>query len=104
MRFLAAPWVGMLKDGAWLRHAAHANACAARLAADLSKINGIRLIAPTEANAVFANLPQATIDGVRDKGWRFYTFIGSGGVRFMCAWDTTQADMDALLADIRGSL
>jgi hypothetical protein len=33
MRFLAAPWVGVLEDGAWLRHAAHANAMAARLAA-----------------------------------------------------------------------
>jgi threonine aldolase len=31
MRFLAAPWVGMLKDGAWLRHAAQANAMARRL-------------------------------------------------------------------------
>src|SRR6266540_196291 len=25
MRYLSAPWVGMLKDGAWLRHAANAN-------------------------------------------------------------------------------
>ena len=32
MRFLAAPWVGMLEGGAWLKNAAHANACARRLA------------------------------------------------------------------------
>ena len=25
MRFLSAPWVGMLQDGAWIQHAAHAN-------------------------------------------------------------------------------
>ena len=30
MRFLAAPWVGMLESGAWLRNAAHGNACARR--------------------------------------------------------------------------
>lgn len=101
MRFLAAPWIGMLQDGAWLRHAAHANACAARLAAGLSKIDGVSLIAPTDANAVFANLPPAVIERVRETGWRFYTFIGSGGVRSMCAWDTTEADVDALLADIK---
>ena len=34
MRFLSAPWLGMLKDGAWLRHARHANAMAKRLKPD----------------------------------------------------------------------
>jgi threonine aldolase len=103
MRFLAAPWIGMLQDGAWLRHAAHANACAARLAAGLTKIDGVTLTAPTEANGVFATLPQSVVERVRDKGWRFYTFIGTGGARFMCAWDTTEDDVDALLADIRAA-
>ncbi len=28
MRFLSAPWVGMLESGAWLRNAEHANRCA----------------------------------------------------------------------------
>ena len=31
MRFLAAQWLGVLRDGAWLRYAAHANQCAALL-------------------------------------------------------------------------
>ena len=31
MRFLSAPWVGMLETGAWLRNAEHGNACARRL-------------------------------------------------------------------------
>jgi threonine aldolase len=101
MRFLAAPWIGMLHDGAWLRHAWHSNACAARLSEGLSAIQQASLLAPTQANAVFAALPEAAVDGLREKGWRFYTFIGSGGARFMCAWDTTQADVDALLDDIR---
>lgn len=101
MRFLAAPWIGMLEGGAWLRHAQRANACAARLSSGLSTIKDVTLIAPTQANAVFAALPDAAIDGLRERGWRFYTFIGSGGARFMCAWDTTEADVDALLGDVR---
>lgn len=101
MRFLAAPWIGMLHDGAWLRHAAHANRCAALLADGLSRIDGVSLIAPPQANAVFANLPLATIESLRGKGWRFYTFIGAGGVRLMCAWDTTVEDVNDLLADVR---
>jgi threonine aldolase len=101
MRFLAAPWIGMLQDGAWLRHARHSNACASRLSEGLSDIKQVNLMAPAQANAVFATLPEATLAELKHRGWRFYTFIGSGGARFMCAWDTTPEDVDALLADIR---
>jgi hypothetical protein len=76
-----------------------ANACAWRLSSGLSKIGQAKLMAPTQANAVFATLPQAVLDDLKEKGWRFYTFIGSGA-RFMCAWDTTEADVDRLLEDV----
>jgi threonine aldolase len=104
MRFLAAPWVGVLEDGAWLRHAAHANAMARRLAAAVEGLPGARLLAPAQANAVFVDLPAAAIDALRAKGWRFYTFVGATGVRFMCSWDTTVASVDALVADLRCAL
>jgi threonine aldolase len=38
---------------------------------------------------------------MRTAGWRFYQFIGSGGCRFMCAWDTTPEAVDAFAADLR---
>jgi threonine aldolase len=101
MRFLAAPWVGMLQDGAWLRHARHANACAARLSAGLSGIEDLKLIAPTQANAVFVDMPPRLINRLQMAGWNFYTFIGAGGARLMCAWDTMDEDVDAFLADVR---
>ena len=101
MRFLSAPWLGILAEGIWLRHAAHANAMALRLAAGLREISGTRLLFPVEANGVFVELPTLIQDGLRAKGWRFYTFIGAGGARFMCAWDTTPESVDSLLADIR---
>ncbi len=47
MRFLAAPWVGMLKSGAWLSNAAHANECARYLADQLSGIPGVEIVSPT---------------------------------------------------------
>src|SRR5512137_3067488 len=43
MRFLAAPWVGLLKDGAWLRHSRHANAMAALLEQELRPLPGIKV-------------------------------------------------------------
>ncbi|MFT3906553.1 MAG: low specificity L-threonine aldolase [Steroidobacteraceae bacterium] len=104
MRFLAAPWLGMLEDGAWLRHAAQGNRCAARLSKGLTTLADVRLMAPTQANAVFATLPEAAIGALRARGWRFYTFIGSGGARFMCSWDTSEQTVDDLLGDLRDLL
>jgi threonine aldolase len=104
MRFLAAPWLGVMKDGAWLRHASHANAMAQKLAAAIAHLPGARLLAPVEANGVFIDLPEAAIAAVRAKGWRFYNFVGATGVRFMCSWDTTPATVDAFAADLRGAL
>jgi threonine aldolase len=104
MRFLSASWVGMLREGAWLRHAAHANAMAARLELALRDLPGVKLLFPRQANAVFAELPRPAIEALWARGWLFYTFIGAGGCRFMCSWDTREADVDAFAADIRACL
>ena len=101
MRFLSAPWLGILENDAWLRHAGHANAMARRLADGIATLTGTRLMSPVEANGVFVILPTAIQDSLRSRGWRFYTFIGAGGARFMCAWDTRPETVDALLADLR---
>lgn len=100
MRFLAAPWVGILKSKAWLRNAKHANAMAARLEEGLATKAGLKLDARRQANACFVTLPEKVRDGLRARGWVFYTFIGVGGCRFMTSWDTTDADVDALVGDI----
>ena len=81
MRFLAAQWLGLLKDDAWLRYAAHANHCAALLEEALCALPEVELMFPRQANAVFARMPEVTIAALRQKGWLYYTFIGVGGVR-----------------------
>lgn len=102
MRYLAAPWVAMLEDGAWLKHAAHANAMARRLADGIAGLPGVELIAPVQANGVFVHLPKHAIEGLQSRGWLFYVFVGETGCRFMCAWDTPASVVDAFAADIRG--
>ena len=100
MRFLAAPFLGVLESGAYLRHAARANALAGRLAAGLAAIGGVTLKYPRQANAVFVQFDPAHARALREKGWQFYDFIGGGGARFMCSWSTTEAEVDALLRDV----
>lgn len=104
MRFLAAQWLGVLKSGAWLRHAAHANHCAEVLEAQLCALPEVNLMFPRQANAVFVQLPEAVIATLRQRGWRFYTFIGLGGVRLMCAWDTREETVYAFVADLKAEL
>ena len=100
MRFLAAPWLGMLEGEVWLDHARHANAEAQRLAEQLGAIPDVKLLSPCEANSVFVELPASVSRGLEERGWFFYNFIGEGGVRLMTAWDTQGSDVDALVADV----
>jgi threonine aldolase len=100
MRFIAAPWAGILETGAWLRNAEHANRCASLLEERLRTIPEIHIMFPRQANSVFVEMPPGWLKELRARGWRFYTFIGVGGARFMCSWDTTEARIDELIADI----
>lgn len=101
LRYLSAPWLGLLKDDVFLRNAAHANAMARLLADGLSGIEGVELIHPVEANAVFVRMSQSLIDSLYDAGWQFYTFIGSGHARFMCSWQTSEEAVLALTGEVR---
>lgn len=100
MRFLSAPWVGMLESGAWLRNATHANRCAQYFAKQVENIPGVRLTGPVEANAAFLEASEDVLNRVRERGWKFYTFIG-GAARVMFAWDTDMARIDAFCRDLR---
>jgi len=101
MRFLSAPWLGMLKDGAWLRHARHANTMAKRLETGLRKIHGVHISHPVQSNAVFAKIPKAAEEKLRERGWHFYTgVVTPDESRLMCSWDTTPEDVDAFVADL----
>ncbi len=99
MRFLSAPWVGMLESGAWLRNAEHANRCAQQFALLIDAIPGIKVAQPVEANAVFLLASDQILTALRKRGWQFYTFIG-GAARFMFAWDTDLRRVEALSRDL----
>ncbi|MFO7298003.1 MAG: low specificity L-threonine aldolase [Pseudomonadota bacterium] len=101
MRLVSAAWLGLLDGDVWLENARHANAMADRLAAGLKNIAGVALIAPVEANAVFADIPPELQRALREKGWHFYTFLGETGCRLMCAWDTEPETVDQFLTDLR---
>jgi threonine aldolase len=100
MRLVTAPWLALLEGDVWLSNARHANAMARRLSERITNLPGVRLLAPVQANGVFVELPAAVQARLREKGWRFYTFLGETGCRLMCAWDTTPETVDRFAADI----
>ncbi len=102
MRFLSAPWVGMLQDGAWLRHAKHANAMAHRLETALRQLPHIEIAFTVQSNGVFARIPSRVVEGLHQRGWKFYTgVVTPDESRLMCSWDTTPEDVDAFAKDVR---
>jgi threonine aldolase len=94
-RFYAAPFIGMLEDGAIFRYAAHANAMAKKIA-DASPF---ALRHPVESNAVFLDIDADRLERLQAKGWLVYPFE-DGSVRFTTCWATREAAVEELIADL----
>jgi threonine aldolase len=105
MRFLSAQFEALLGPGElWRRNAEAANAMAARLGAGVAGIDGVEVVHPVQANGVFAKLPRPVIDALlRDlpTDHPFYVWDEDANVvRWMCSWDTSEEDVDALIAAV----
>jgi threonine aldolase len=106
MRFMSAQLLALFDDGLGLRSAARANAMATRLrgALDDGRVRGLSFSQQTQANAVFAVLPNDAADRIRERV-RFYDWDRAAGeVRWMCSWDTSEADVDGFVTAIREEL
>jgi threonine aldolase len=104
MRFVSAQFLALLEDDLWLRSAAHSNAMAARLRAAVEGLDGVELTQETESNGVFAILPEGVADRLRER-FAFYDWDAARReVRWMCSFDTREADVDAFAAALREEL
>jgi threonine aldolase len=104
MRFISAQLLALLDNDLWLRNATHANAMAARLAEGVRSIPGVSITQPVQANAVFAVLPISVTERLQED-FHFYVWNHqTGEVRWMCAWDTTEADIDTFVAAISNEM
>ena len=106
MRFLSAQLLALFEGGLGIAAATQANAMAARLRGALEELAlpGLGFSQATQANAVFATLDNAAADRIREKV-RFYDWDRAAGeVRWMTAFDTTEADVDSFVEVIRSEL
>ena len=103
MRFLSAQLIALFEGDLWLRNAGHANAMAARLRAALDGVPGVEFSQPTQANGIFVRLPDGVADAVRSEFFFYDWDAAAREVRWMCSFDTTEADVDAFAALIRAA-
>lgn len=106
-RFLAAQMLAYLEDDLWLRNARHANRMAAMLGEGLSRLPGVRLPVPVQANEVFPIMPQPLIAKLKAAGGVFHEWQailgedapgkGEAMVRFVCSYATREEDVAAFL-------
>ena len=110
MRFVSAQLLALFDGDLYLRNAGHANAMAQRLREGVEagiadgSMAGVGFTQDTHVNAVFAVLPDGVADRLR-KQFRFYDWDAARGeVRWVCSFDTTEADLDAFLSALRSEL
>jgi threonine aldolase len=103
MRFLSVQLEAYIAKDLWLRNARHANLMARRVRDGLAQIPGVRFRGPTEINFVLAALPQRIWDGLVAEGYSFSRrgTPSEGIIRIVCAFDTTEEDVDELVATAR---
>jgi threonine aldolase len=100
MRFASAQLMAYIENGLWLRLAQTSNAAAAHIATGIEGLPGLRLVAPVEANEIFLELPGQVMDALERDGFQFYR-RGRTMARFVCRFDLTEAEADALVAALR---
>lgn len=98
MRYIAAQFVALLSDGLWHSNAERANAMARRLADGVTSVAGLSPAYPVEANGVFVTLPPPVTNSLQQQ-FPFHVWDERAGVvRWMTSFDTTEEDVDALVA------
>jgi threonine aldolase len=101
MRFIAAQFSALLSNDLWLRNARQANAMAKLLAQEAARVPGVRLAQRTQANAVFAVVDKEILARLQEN-YFFYLMDKNGWARWMTSFDTTEEDVHAFVACMRG--
>jgi threonine aldolase len=97
-RFLAAPFVGMLEDGALLRHAEHANAMARKLAA----LSPFPIRHAVQSNAIFVDMDEVAHARLGESGW-MVDRMWDDSVRFVASWATTDETVEEFAAALKAA-
>ena len=103
-RFIAAQFSTVLKDGLWLKTAAHANRMAQMLANEAENIPGVRITQEVQGNEIFAIIPRDKIKALQEKCFFYVWDENASEVRWVCSFDTTESDIIEFVNILRQEL
>ena len=103
-RFIAAQFSTVLKDGLWLKAAAHANRMAQMLANEAENIPGVRITQEVQGNEIFAIIPRDKIKALQENCFFYVWDENASEVRWVCSFDTTESDIIEFVNILRQEL
>jgi threonine aldolase len=101
MRYIAAQFSAFLEDDLWKENAAHANRMARKLDAAVRDIPGVEISRKVESNAVFARIPRQIIPVLQEEFFFYIWDEDLSEVRWMCSFDTEEADIESFASLLR---
>jgi len=100
-RFIAAQFNALLTNDLWKRIALQANQMAALMADELSRIPGVCITRPVDANAIFVIIPEKAIAPLQVL-FPFYIWDETTlELRWMCSFDTTREDVEQFISALK---
>ncbi len=104
MRYIAAQFSAFLENDLWKENASHANRMARKLYDAVKDISGVEVTRQVESNAVFAKIPSHIVPALQDEFFFYVWDEEVSEVRWMCSFDTTEADIEAFISLLRSKL
>ena len=111
MRFMAAQMEVYLGESSkvkgerlWYRNAAHSNAMAQLLKAEVEKVEGVKIMYPVQVNSVFVQLPRKVWKRLQGCYFFYDWDEDADVVRWMCSFDTTEDDIRSFVNVLKEEL
>ena len=104
MRYIAAQFNAFLENELWKENASHANRMAQLLYEAVKDIPGVEVTRQVESNAAFARIPSHIIPALQDEFFFYVWDEELSEVRWMCSFDTTEADIESFASLLRAMI
>ena len=100
MRFLAAPWLGLLTEMSGCETRGTLMRRRARLRSACNARQGLRQHFQSRRMRFLYPMEERLTAGLHARGWRFYRFVEPDVYRLMCSWATTERDISDFVGDV----
>jgi len=104
MRYIAAQFSAFLENDLWKINASQANRMAQKLYEAVRDIPGVEVTRRVESNAVFAKVPPHIVTALQKEFFFYVWDEESSEVRWMCSFDTSEADIESFASLLRSLL